>query len=509
MEGRVALEVLLDVAEDFQLIDPDPGHLDYLPSYINHGPTSLPLRIRAARAGTMPAKELFRLTRTKGGQLMLTHDEVETFCRVGQGTPAGEVFRRYWTPMLPASDLSDPGGPPVPFKVLGEDLVAFRTKDGIVGVLDRYCSHRGASLGIAAVDDCGLRCIYHGWLFATDGRIVETPNMPATSKFKDINRQGSYPVREAGGIIWAYLGPPEKEPLFPEYFWFHENPEDVSITDFTMGCNYLQVQEGSIDSSHLSILHMGMNMKRAEPEAAIAASNGIVPFEGWPGETMKPGSYIDNIPSEDMAPRFEVQGTDFGFQYAAIRDSIYGPDRLYVRITTVIFPYMAYIPPKNTAVITVPLDDYTTAFMGVHVAQSDPEARPAPGAVQRGPKARTGSTRAERHVEMPVQDRQAMAEGRSFSGYAGGRLEDIAVQVSMGPMFDRHNEHLVSPADAGIVRYRHLLRDEIRRVAEGKDARFTAPSIDTAKVEAGSGILPPGVPWAELVPGNRVVQDLE
>jgi phthalate 4,5-dioxygenase oxygenase subunit len=249
-------------------------------------------------------------------------------------------------------------------------------------------------------------------------------------------------------------------------------------------------------------------LKRAEAdEAVMRMGGGIVKFEGWPGETMQPGSFIDNIPSEDMAPQFEVQNTDFGFQYAAIRDSIYGVDRRYVRITTVIFPYMAYIPPKNSAVITVPLDDHTTAFMGVHVSQENPETRKERQRAAVSPDAKLGLTRADRHVGMPVQDRKAMKEGRSFSGYAGGRLEDIAVQVSMGPMFDRHNEHLVSPADSGIVRYRHLLREEVRRMADGRAALFVGSTIDNAKIEAGSGILPPGVPWSELVPGNKVVED--
>jgi phthalate 4,5-dioxygenase len=438
---------------------------------------------------------------------MLTQDEVDTFCRVGKGTPVGEVFRRYWTPVLPSADLPEPDGSPQQVTILGERLVAFRDSTGQVGLVDEFCPHRGASLVIGRVEDCGIRCLYHGWKFGVDGAIQDTPNMPASSKFKDINKILSYPVREAGGIIWAYLGPPEKEPVFPEYFWFHAPPENVTVSDFVMDCNYLQVHEGSIDSSHLSILHRGMNMKLAEPDEAVASLGGVVKFEGWPGQTMQPGSYIDNIPSEDMAPRFEVQNTDFGFQYAAIRDSIYGKDRLYIRITTVIFPYIAYIPPKNVAVIAVPIDDHTTAFMGVNVTEGDPEGRREMQRQRMGPNAKIGPTRAERHVGMPVQDRVAMKEGRSFSGYAGGRLEDIAVQVSMGPMFDRHNEHLVSPADSGIVRYRHLLRDELRRAANGLEPRFVAPNIDTAKVEAGSGILPREVPWAELVPGNRVVED--
>lgn len=330
--------------------------------------------------------------------------------------------------------------------------------------------------------------------------------MPADSKFKELNTILSYPVREAGGLVWAYLGPPERQPAFPDYFWFHVPPERLRLTEMVLACNYLQVHEGSIDSSHLSVLHRGMNLKRAEPDPEVAGLGGVVRFEGWPGQRMRPGSYIDNIPSEDMAPGFEVQGTEFGFQYAALRSSIYGPGRCYVRITTVVFPYIAYIPPQDAVVIAIPLDDTETAFVGISVTGDDQDGQREMERQRMGPDARPpGASRAERRAGMPVQDREAMEAGTSFSGYAGGRLEDIAVQVSMGPMFDRHNEHLVSPADAGIVRYRHLLREDIRRVERGEDAQFVVSGAGSGKVTAGSGILPPGVPWNELVPNNRVV----
>lgn len=428
-------------------------------------------------------------------------------CRVGKGTPAGEVFRRYWTPVLPSSDLPRPDGTPQAVTILGERLVAFRDTSGKVGLVDEFCPHRGASLAIGRVEDCGIRCLYHGWKFGIDGRIQETPNMPEESRFKDRNTILSYPVREAGGLIWAYLGPPERQPAFPDYFWFHVPPESLNLTEFVLPCNYLQVHEGSIDSSHLSVLHRGMNLKRATPDPEVMRLGGVVRFEGWPGQTMKPGSYIDNIPSEDMAPAFEVQNTDFGFQYAALRSSIYGPGRLYVRITTVVFPYVAYIPPQDAVVIAIPIDDEEAAFVGISVTDGDQAGRLEMQRQRMGPDAKApGATRAERRVGMPAQDRAAMEAGTSFSGYAGGRLEDIAVQVSMGPMFDRHNEHLVSPADAGIVRYRHLLREDIRRVERGEDARFVVSGVEAGKVTAGSGIMPPGAPWNELVPNNHVIE---
>lgn len=432
---------------------------------------------------------------------MLGREDVELFCRVGKGTPVGEVFRRHWTPALPASDIARPGGAPVRVSLLGEQLVAFRDSAGQIGVLDEFCSHRGASLALGRNEECGLRCIYHGWKFAVDGSIQETPNMPADSHFKDLNFQLSYPAREAGGVVWVYMGPREEEPPFPHYRWFDVPAEELYVVETVVGCNYLQVLEGAIDSSHVGVLHHGMHMNPPERDERVAAMDGVVRFGGWRGETPRDGSPTDNVPSEDMAPRFEVESTPFGFHYAAIRDSIYGADKRYVRVTALAFPYVAYIPPANSYPITVPLDDVTTAILSVYVTENDPE-----GALNESRVSRRGfqvlPPRSERRASLPPQDRDAMEAGTSFSGYAGIQNQDIAVQTSMGPMFDRHNEHLVSPADAAVVRYRHLLREEARRVAAGERARFAHADFPTAQIEAGSGIVPDGVPWRELVPGN-------
>ena len=432
---------------------------------------------------------------------MLSNDDLEFFCRVGKGTPVGEVYRRYWTPALPAADLGGPGGPPVEFRILGEDLVAFKDKSGKVGVLDRYCSHRGASLGIAAIEDCGLRCIYHGWVFDTDGRIVETPNMPATSKFKDINRQGSYPAREAGGLIWVYMGPPEEEPPFPNYHFFDQPAESIQVREWHIPVNYLQVHEGQIDSSHVSVLHRAIDRPDPKPIPEVAAAGGVVKFGGWQWETPPDGSPTDNNPSYDRAPVFEVEDTDFGFQYAALRSSVYGDDKKYVRVTALVFPYIAYIPPRGTPATTVPIDDYNTVTFSVSLPNYDPEGRM--NQVLYGSDERPAvPPRSERTLRVPPQDRQAMDEGRSFSGWWGVPMQDAAVHYSMGPRYDRHNEHLVSPADAAVVRFRHILRDEARRVARGERVRYAFGAVPTEDIAAGSGIVPDGHHWHELVPGN-------
>ena len=149
---------------------------------------------------------------------MLTAEENEVLCRVGPGTPMGTVLRRYWTPAFQLGDLPAPDCPPVRVTILGENFVAFRDTAGRLGFLDELCSHRGASLALGRVEDCGIRCLYHGWKYAVDGTIMETPNLAAPT-FRERVKHGAYPVREAGGLAWVYLGPPGTEPPFPAFAW--------------------------------------------------------------------------------------------------------------------------------------------------------------------------------------------------------------------------------------------------------------------------------------------------
>ena len=147
---------------------------------------------------------------------MLTAEENEVLCRVGPGTPMGTVLRRYWTPAFQLGDLPAPDCPPVRVTILGENFVAFRDTTGRLGFLDEMCCHRGASLALGRVEDCGIRCLYHGWKYAVDGTIMETPNLAAPT-FRERVKHGAYPVREAGGLAWVYLGPPGTDPPFPAF----------------------------------------------------------------------------------------------------------------------------------------------------------------------------------------------------------------------------------------------------------------------------------------------------
>src|SRR5437867_13130418 len=148
---------------------------------------------------------------------MLSREENELLTRVHAGTPMGRLLRRYLSPALLSEDIPVPDCPPVRVRLLGEDLVAFRDTEGKIGILDEHCSHRGTSLFYGRNEECGLRCIYHGWKYDIEGNVLETPAEPEGSSFKDRVKHPAYPTHEAGGMILAYMGPPEKQPVFPKY----------------------------------------------------------------------------------------------------------------------------------------------------------------------------------------------------------------------------------------------------------------------------------------------------
>ena len=177
----------------------------------------------------------------------------EELTRVGPGTPCGEYLRRFWQPVILSEELRDL---PRRLRIMGEDLVAFRDRSGAVGLLELHCPHRGTSLEFGLIADKGIRCCYHGWLFDVDGTILETPGEPADSTLKDRLFHGAYPVREYQGLVFAYMGPPDKQPDFP-IFDTYDLPgyRMVARAPTLWECNWLQVKENSMDPAHLAFLH--------------------------------------------------------------------------------------------------------------------------------------------------------------------------------------------------------------------------------------------------------------
>src|SRR4051794_10671935 len=220
---------------------------------------------------------------------MLSKEDNELLTRVGPGTPMGEVFRRYWILAGISREIPEPDCAPVRVKLLGEDLVMFRDTNGEVGLLAEKCSHRRASLFYGRNEECGLRCIYHGWKYDVDGNILETPAEPANSMIKHHVKHTAYPVHEVNGMVYTYMGPKDRMPLIPALPWFVLPQEHVAIANKIINdCNWMQTQEGNIDSVHTPFLHS---------RASNSQSGGL---------TAQPWRRRDNPPS------FETNVTSWG-----------------------------------------------------------------------------------------------------------------------------------------------------------------------------------------------------
>ena len=234
---------------------------------------------------------------------MLSTEDNELLCRVEGDAPMGRLMRRHWIPACLSEEVALRDGPPVRVRLLGEDLVAFRDTEGRIGVLDEHCPHRRASLALGRNEECGLRCLYHGWKVDVEGNVLEMASEPAESGFAHKVKHKAYPAREAGGFVWTYMGPAEAMPEFEPPAFAPTGETQVSIVKMHVACNWAQVLEGQIDSAHSSSLHSS-DMRPARVDGAKAADTHWL------------------RPSTDKAPRLKAERTGYGFHYAAIRRQI-------------------------------------------------------------------------------------------------------------------------------------------------------------------------------------------
>lgn len=416
---------------------------------------------------------------------MLTNDKNELLTRVGPGTPMHELLRRYWLPALLSSDLPAPDADPVRLHLLGRSFVAFRDSAGRVGVLDEACCHRSASLSLGRAEGGGLRCLFHGWKFAVDGTLLETPNV-ADPAFKQRVRANAYPVREAGDLIWVYLGPPELEPPFREYAYMRLPAEHRMVMRLDLDCNYLQVLEGGLDSSHVGILHRDMARSFDETAADELAEHLKHNRQELLG---------------DLAPTLEVRDTEFGFHYAALRDAGDGSGTVHARITAYVAPTTIMIPPNLFVINDIPYDDTHTGWIVTHW---DPDRPVDVNGMLRVMGLHTGDIWVDGRMDQSPangfrQNRAAMRRG-SWSGLYGLGPEDAAINLSQGPILDRSHEHLV-PADVACTRVRRLLLDAVARVQRGEEPVGLRPT-SAGTIQAIEVTLPAGTPWHECVRGN-------
>jgi phenylpropionate dioxygenase-like ring-hydroxylating dioxygenase large terminal subunit len=423
---------------------------------------------------------------------MLSREDNALLTRVGPGTPMGDTMRRYWIPALLAWELPEPDCPPVRVKLLGEDLVAFRDTEGRIGLLDEFCPHRRASLFLGRNEECGLRCVYHGWKFDADGRCVDMMNEPESFAHKI--RTTAYPTTEAGGLIWAYMGPAGLVPPPPLFAWTQAPAARRHVSKVIQESNWLQGLEGGIDTSHAPILHrvIGKDSKRAGFKTKDPFVRG-------------------------KAPALEVDVTDYGYRYAGIRP-LDASDN-HVRAYHFILPFHQIRPsrtddgtPLVAGHIWVPADDETTTvYNWVATVRDEPlpeeerlETRlgNGPGDVDqttfRGKRNRANNYLLDRRVQ----------KTETFTGIDGINVQDRAVQESMGPVVDRSLEHL-GPADRAVIQARRLLLDAVSAVGKGETPRGVAATYYTLR--AAEATIPRDTDWRTLLAPDaapRVLQSV-
>ena len=387
---------------------------------------------------------------------MLTAEENEMLTRVGAGTPAGELLRRYWHPVAIAADIT-PDNPTKFVRILGEDLVLFQTTGGEVGLLNDRCAHRGVSLSYGRVEKRGIACAYHGWLYDTKGNCLETPAEPPESNFCLTVKQKAYPVKQLAGLYWAYMGP-QPAPELPKYdvwartdgwHWLRALPQ--------LDCNWLQAMENSVDTAHLHILHQELVT------------------DGFKVESTTRGT-IDNLVSYDMEE----------FPHGIIKRRVFRDGK--VEEHPLLFPTV--LRQANRTQIRVPIDDTHTWIVYIHFVPQSAEPPPANGEVPVNYRRPFKTPQGARHPDTKYRLDEVDAQ-------------DFMAWETQGPILDRTRERLTG-SDRGVVMYREMLAREIKKVQQGADPINVFrdpdhPIIDTkldASVRVGRAggfahILPP------------------
>ncbi len=450
---------------------------------------------------------------------MLSEEDNELLCRVGAGTPMGELMRQYWIPALASSELRTPDGPPMRVRLLGENLIAFRDSDGSVGLLGANCAHRGASLFFGRNEECGLRCVYHGWKYDVTGRCVDMPNEPgpfagdessadaewpvtplgaAPRRFKDKVHQKAHPCRERGGIIWTYMGPLAQPPELPDLEFTLVPDEQRYLSKRLQPTNFAQALEGEIDQSHVSFLHSALHVEDdGTPQAKVA-----------------------DIRSRDRHPRFEAIDSEIGVQIGARRAA--GDDMYYWRITQFLMPFFTLTGPygenpTRSTRVWVPIDDENTMVYILTYHPLRPITDQEIERMRKGTGLHVGVDRFLPPTSDPLGQWRTKATAdndyfldhelqktRKFSGIPEFWAQDAACQESMGTIYDRTQEHL-GTSDLGVIRVRQRWIDSVKAL---RDCGVTPPGADDPavyRVRAAAVLLPGGASWVDDTREHTVV----
>jgi phenylpropionate dioxygenase-like ring-hydroxylating dioxygenase large terminal subunit len=393
----------------------------------------------------------------------------ETLVRTGPGTAMGNVMRRYWVPVLLVSEIAEPDCPPVRVQILGEKLLAFRDSEGEPALIDEFCSHRGVSLYFGRNEENGIRCSYHGLKFDRNGNCVDVPSAPQACKHMGIT---AYPCIERAGIVWAYLGPKDRQPAPPDLEWVNLPASHVFVSKRLQDSNYLQAMEGGIDTSHVSYVH------RYEVD----------------NDPMHEGTKALDYIKADGNVIFEIEKQDFGLTLFGRRNG--EPDSYYWRVTQWLFPWYTLIPPFGdhslAGHVWVPIDDHTCWAWSVNFRPDKPLSEQEVADLNAGKgihcEYEPGTFRPKANKDNDyLIDRQAQKDKRAYSGVFGFAMQDASLQESMGPIQDHSKEKLL-PTDRAIVMARRMLFEAATALLPDSDP--PAINADQQRVRAAGVLLP-------------------
>jgi phthalate 4,5-dioxygenase len=376
---------------------------------------------------------------------MISAEQNDRITRVGAADPCGKLLRRYWQPVALVDELAGPR-PVKPVRLMGQDFVLLRDEAGALGMMDRDCPHRGADLAYGRLENGGLRCPFHGWLFDVKGNCLETPAEPEGSKLCSRIKQRSYPVVERSGVIFAYIGSGEP-PAFPDFDCFVAPDSHTFAFKGLFECNWLQALEVGIDPAHASYLH------RFFQDEDTSGSYGKQ-FRGASADSDMP---ITQVLREFGRPDISVESTDYGLRLTALRRL--NETREHVRVTNVVFPQAFVIPMSSEMTISqwhVPVDDTHCYWFAIFTSFTGP--------VNKQQMRDQRLALYELPDYMPRQNKRnnygfSIEEQRSETYTGMGQdinVHDQWAVESQGPIQDRTREHL-GTTDKGILAYRRLL----------------------------------------------------
>ena len=418
---------------------------------------------------------------------MLTTADNELLVRTGPATVMGEYFRRYWLPVALSREMPAPDSPPIRVKVMGEELVAFRDTKGRVGLIEPRCAHRGSSLFFGRNEECGLRCVHHGWKYDVDGKCVDMPNVEPDAGMRGKISIKAYPTRESGELVWAYFGPREVMPELPRLEHGMLPASQRYVTKRLQHCNWAQSMDGALDTAHFSFLHMPSPKRATNADATVAADENRI-------------RWLRN----DPMPQFTIREHEVGFVVGGSRKA--DGEALYWRITQFMLPSHSITPSAMPGEVYygyswVPVDDescwiYIYGWHPDRPITKDERAKFDKGGYGQFAELGPGYVPLRNRSNDYLIDREAQ-KNLSFTGIRGIAEQDTMAQESQGLIADRTREHLTA-TDVAVVHFRRLMLREAKALRDGKEPA-AAGRHESYCLRSGGAVLSSGLSFEQVM----------